>query len=496
MAKKYLISLDQGTSSSRAILFDSQARIVRIAQREFTQHFPEPGWVEHDPEEIWQSQLGVLEDVIKECSLSATDITAIGITNQRETTIVWDKQTGKPIYNAIVWQDKRTTAICEAMIADDWQTIVERKTGLVLDAYFSATKIQWILDNVDGARERAEQGDLLFGTVDSWLLWKLTDAEVHATDCSNASRTLLFNIETAEWDLELLEAFNIPEQMLPEVRDSAGHFGAYTIDNKKIPITGIVGDQQAALFGQLCLQAGDVKNTYGTGCFMLMNTGKERIESESGLLTTVAWRLQGEIVYALEGSVFVAGAAIQWLRDGLQLIDDAGETERLALEAANDEVVVVPAFVGLGAPHWDMYARGAIFGLTRDSGKAELVRATLQSLAMQSYDVLTAMNSDSGIELNSLKVDGGAIANDYLAQFQADILSLAVERPKVIESTAVGAAYMAGIGVGLWTLDELQQQREVDRVFSPEMLPERREHLLRRWHKAVERSRGWLEDDS
>ncbi len=490
---QYIISLDEGTSSCRAVLFNDKAEIIDIVQKEFTQLFPQSGWVEHDPMEIWNKQLEVLQKLLADHNLKALDIAAIGITNQRETTVVWDKITGEPIYNAIVWQDKRTASICDALKADQWEPIIQAKTGLVIDAYFSATKVQWILDNVSGARDAAEQGNLLFGTIDTWLIWKLTHGSVHATDCSNASRTMLMNIETTEWDDELLECLNIPSSILPTIKNSNDHFGDYQLDGVNIPITGVLGDQQAALFGQLAWQEGQAKNTYGTGCFLLLNTGAHKVQSESGLLSTIAWRKNGHTTYALEGSVFMAGAAIQWLRDALELIDSAKETEAIALSASEEEhLVVVPAFVGLGAPYWDMEARGAIFGLSRSSGKAELVRATLQSLALQTYDVLSAMQLDSNIKLSTLKVDGGAIANNYLAQFQADILNIHIERPDNVESTATGAAYMAGLGANFWSEDFIQQKSKVDKIFTPQMTESTRQNHLRLWEKAIERSRGWL----
>ncbi len=490
---QYIISLDEGTSSCRAVLFNDKAEIIDIVQKEFTQLFPQSGWVEHDPMEIWNKQREVLQKLLADHNLKALDIAAIGITNQRETTVVWDKITGEPIYNAIVWQDKRTASICDALKADQWEPIIQAKTGLVIDAYFSATKVQWILDNVSGARDAAEQGNLLFGTIDTWLIWKLTHGSVHATDCSNASRTMLMNIETTEWDDELLECLNIPSSILPTIKNSNDHFGDYQLDGVNIPITGVLGDQQAALFGQLAWQEGQAKNTYGTGCFLLLNTGAHKVQSESGLLSTIAWRKNGHTTYALEGSVFMAGAAIQWLRDALELIDSAKETEAIALSASEEEhLVVVPAFVGLGAPYWDMEARGAIFGLSRSSGKAELVRATLQSLALQTYDVLSAMQLDSNIKLSTLKVDGGAIANNYLAQFQADILNIHIERPDNVESTATGAAYMAGLGANFWSEDFIQQKSKVDKTFTPQMTESTRQSHLRLWEKAIERSRGWL----
>ncbi|ORU93631.1 MAG: glycerol kinase [Cycloclasticus sp. symbiont of Bathymodiolus heckerae] len=492
--RQYIISLDQGTSSSRAVLFDDQANIVDITQREFAQHFPKPGWVEHDPLEIWDCQLGVLTELLAKHKLSGKDIAAIGITNQRETTVLWDKRTGKPIYNAIVWQDKRTRDTCSALIDDDWEPIVREKTGLLIDAYFSGTKIKWVLDNVDGARELAQEGHLLFGTIDTWLVWNLTQGEVHATDCSNASRTMLFNINSAQWDDDLLGALDIPATILPTVKDSNAHFGDYKIGDIKVPIMGVLGDQQAALYGQLSWRKGEAKNTYGTGCFMLLNTGDERVVSDSGLLTTIAWRINNEVIYALEGSVFIAGSAVQWLRDALQIIDSAQETEELANAADDDDhVVVVPAFAGLGSPYWDMSARGAVFGLSLGSGKAELARGTLQSIAFQTHDVLTVMQKDSGIQLQTLKVDGGAIANNYLAQFQADILNMTIERPHNLESTATGAAYMAGLSVGFWTEDFIKQQYEIECDFVSGMPEEQRLTHINRWKKAIERTRGWLD---
>ncbi|PCH65738.1 MAG: glycerol kinase [Bacteroidetes bacterium] len=494
MENKYIIALDQGTTSSRAVLFNSKGKIEGVSQKEFTQHFPKPGWVEHDPMEIWNSQWEVFNLLIKENNVKPSEIAAIGITNQRETTIVWDKHTGQPIFNAIVWQDRRTAPICESLKSDGLETYVKENTGLVIDAYFSGTKIKWILDNVDGARKKAEEGNLLFGTVDTWLIWKLTDGEIHATDYSNASRTMLYNINELCWDKKLLEALDVPESMLPEVRDSSGHFGELAFEGVNIPIAGVAGDQQAALFGQACFEQGMAKNTYGTGCFMLMNTGEKLHHSESGLLTTIAWGLDGKITYALEGSIFIAGAAIQWLRDGLKIIDSAPESEELAKKAGDsNSVYVVPAFAGLGAPYWDMYARGAIFGLTRDTGREHIVKATLESLAYQTKDVLDAMQKDSGIQLKKLQVDGGACANDLLMQFQADILGGEVERPEVIESTALGAAYLAGISVGLWKKEEILSQRSVDELFIPNMDDNKREALYKGWQKAVKRVMKWEE---
>jgi len=493
----YVISLDQGTSSSRAIIYNQKAQVVAKSQKEFTQIYPKPSWVEHDPLEIWESQYNVLKDVIEQAELTSQQIAAIGITNQRETTVVWNRKTGKPIYNAIVWQDKRTADFCQQLRESSANKLIKEKTGLLADAYFSASKIKWLLDNVDGARDQAEKGELAFGTIDTWLLWQLTEGQSHSTDYSNASRTLLFNIHTGDWDDELLSLFDIPRSMLPTVQSSSGLFGYWQEDlgDTKVPITGILGDQQAALFGQLGHQVGDTKNTYGTGCFMLLNTGEEPVSSHNGLLTTIAWHINGKTIYALEGSVFIAGAAIQWLRDELQIIDDAKETEALALQAVGDDVVVVPVFAGLGAPYWDMQARGAILGLTRDSGKAEVVKATLESLALQTKDVVDAMQADSGIKIKRLKVDGGAISNNYLAQYQSDILNIEIERPKNIETTALGAAYAAGIGVGLWDMDSLKTNREIDQSFEANLSAIKREKILKRWAKAIKRVSNWLEDE-
>ena len=497
MNDQYIIALDQGTTSSRAVLFDRAANIVDVVQEEFTQHFPKPGWVEHDAEEIWQSQFGVLQRLAVNHHLTPEQIAGIGITNQRETAVVWNKHTGKPIHNAIVWQDRRTAAFCDELKALGHHETIQEKTGLLIDAYFSGTKVKWLLDNVEGARTAAEKGDLLFGTIDTWVIWNLTEGQVHATDASNASRTLMFNINTGEWDSELLELLTIPESMLPEVRDSSGSFGSVAFQGAEVAIAGVAGDQQAALFGQACLQPGMAKNTYGTGCFMLMNTGTERINSESGLLSTVAWSIGGKLTYALEGSVFIAGAAVQWLRDELKIIEEASESEALALQAnPESDVVVVPAFAGLGAPHWDMYARGAIFGLTRDSGRAEIAKATLQSLAYQIVDVLEAMQKDSGIQLSQLNVDGGAIANNFLAQFQADVLQKPVNRPTVLESTALGAAFLAGLSVGYWQQTDLDQVRATEREFEPQMSAQDASKLIKQWHKAVERSKQWVEAEA
>ena len=496
MTEKMIIALDQGTTSSRAVLFNFEADIVDVSQQEFTQHFPKPGWVEHDANEIWDSQFGVLQRLVANNQLRPTDIAAIGITNQRETTVVWNKATGEPVYNAIVWQDRRTAAKCDEITAAGWKDKIQQKTGLVIDAYFSATKVQWILDNVDGARQQAEAGELLFGTIDTWVIWKLTEGAVHATDRSNAARTMLLDINTGDWDDELLELFNVPRAMLPQLKDSSDDFGSVTFQSQDVSITGVAGDQQAALFGQTCFEKGMAKNTYGTGCFMLMNTGHKRVDSQSGLLSTVAWSMDGKITYALEGSVFIAGAAVQWLRDELKFIESASDSEALAMQAnPESDVVVVPAFAGLGAPYWDMYARGTIFGLTRDSGQAEIAKATLQSLAYQIYDVLKAMQIDSGIELSQLNVDGGAIANDFLAQFQADVLLRPVIRPRVLESTALGAAYLAGLKVGYWSMDDLTKVREIERTFEPKMDNEQVQSLLKQWHKAVKRSQQWIDID-
>ncbi len=492
MSKQYIISLDQGTTSSRALLVDQNGKIKGMAQKEFKQIFPKSGWVEHDPMEILDTQLGVLKELLKKANVQVSDIKAIGITNQRETTVVWDKNTGKPVYNAIVWQDKRTADICEDLKKAGLTDYVRKTTGLVIDSYFSGTKIKWILDNVKGAKKKAENGDLSMGTIDTWLIWNMTKGKSHLTDYTNASRTMIYDIVNLKWDDKLLNALGIPKIMLPEVKPSAYHFGDFEIDGIPIPIAGIAGDQQAALFGQGCFKKGTAKNTYGTGCFMLMNTGETPQFSKNGLLTTIAYGLGGKVNYAFEGSIFIAGAAIQWLRDGLELIKDAKETEALAASVKGENsVYVVPAFAGLGAPYWDMYARGAIFGLTRDTGKAHLVRATLESLAFQTKDILKAMEEDSGIELKNLRVDGGACANNYLMQFQADILDTEVHRPEVIESTAMGAAFLAGIQVGLWKQADIDQNRPMDRIFKPSFDRVKRKRLYKNWQKAVERTKGW-----
>jgi len=492
MLKKYIIAIDQGTTSSRSVLFNEKGHQVAMVQQEFEQIFPKSGRVEHKPQEILDSQLATFNTLIKENAISTSEIAAIGITNQRETTIVWNRSTGKAIYNAIVWQDKRTASICEDLKSKGLEDYVKKTTGLVIDSYFSGTKIKWILDNVDNARDLAEKGELLFGTVDTWLVWNLTKGKVHATDYSNASRTMLFNIKTLTWDEKLLQELNIPKNMLPEVKPSSYHFGDFEYDNQKIPIAGIAGDQQAALFGQACFAKGDAKNTYGTGCFMLMNTGEEIQYSKNGLLTTIAWGIDNKVYYALEGSVFIAGAAIQWLRDGLQMIDTAEESEAIALQVDGDNpVYVVPAFAGLGAPYWDMYARGAIFGLTRDTGKNHLVKATLESMAYQTKDLVNAMQEDSKTILASLKVDGGACANNVLMQFQADILNADIERPKNVESTALGAAYLAGIAIGLWKQEDIIANKRIEKEFKPVMEDAQRDKLYKGWQKAVKRTMNW-----
>lgn len=492
--KKFIIALDQGTTSSRAIVFNESAEVVAVAQREFRQYFPQSGWVEHDPMEILSTQLTVLKESMQKASITAQQVTAIGITNQRETTVVWDRNSGEPVYPAIVWQDRRTASICESLKQQGLQQHVRDTTGLVIDAYFSGTKINWILDNVTGAREKASRGELAFGTIDSWLIWNLSGRKSFVTDYTNASRTLIFDIKNLKWDQVMLDALKIPLSMLPEVKPSAGLFGHAQIDGVEIPISGVAGDQQAALFGQACFDPGEAKNTYGTGCFMLMNTGNDFRNSANGLITTIAWGLDNKITYAFEGSVFIAGAAIQWLRDGLHMIDQAKDSEYFAEKVKGEsDVYVVPAFAGLGAPYWDMYARGAIFGLTRDTGKDHLVRATLESLAYQTKDILLAMEADSGIKISALRVDGGAALNNYLMQFQADILGASVERPKNVESTATGAAYLAGIGIGLWDKDQILKNRKLERTFKPQIEDSKRVRLYSRWQKAVERCKGWAD---
>lgn len=495
---KYIMSLDQGTTSSRCILFDRKGNIASIAQKEFAQIYPEPGWVEHDPMEIWSSQIGVVAEAMAKISITSLDIAGIGITNQRETTVVWNRETGAPVYNAIVWQCRRTAGICEALKAEGFENTIRDKTGLILDAYFSGTKIKWILDNVEGAREEAEKGNLLFGTIDTWLIWNLTKGKVHVTDYSNASRTMLFNIHELRWDEELLRILGIPQSMLPDVKPSSCIYGFTDpgLTAGSIPIAGAAGDQQAALFGQACFDPGTAKNTYGTGCFMLMNTGKKAVSSSKGLLTTIAWGVDGKVDYALEGSVFIAGAAIQWLRDELKLIDSAADSEGYAQSVQDTNgVYVVPAFVGLGAPYWDPYARGIIVGLTRGVRKEHIIRATLEAIAYQTNDVLRIMQLESAITLKALKVDGGACANNFLMQFQSDILDVPVQRPVVIETTALGAAYLAGLATGYWgSREEIASNWAVSRTFTPDMGQAEREHLTRGWEEAVKRSRGWAVD--
>ena len=496
---KYIMAMDQGTTSSRCTLFDKAGNICSSAQKEFAQYYPKPGWVEHDPHEIWSSQMAVAIEAMGKIGADAGDIAAIGITNQRETTIVWDKKTGNPVYPAIVWQCRRTSDMIEELKQDGFADKIREKTGLIPDAYFSATKIKWILDYVDGAREAAERGDLLFGTVDTWLIWKLTKGQVHVTDYTNASRTMLFDIYKRQWDEEILEYFNIPKSMLPEVKPSSCIYG-YTNENLiggSIPISGAAGDQQSALFGQCCFRAGDVKNTYGTGCFLLMHTGKQAVRSEHGLLTTIAVNPDGTPGYALEGSVFVAGAAIQWLRDEVQILNSAPESELYCLSVPDTNgVYVVPAFTGLGAPYWDQYARGAVLGLTRGAGKAHLIRATVESLAYQVTDVIHAMEKDSGMKLSSLRVDGGASANNFLMQFQSDLLDVQVVRPSCIETTALGAAYLAGLAAGFWKdAEEIRQNWKQEREFSPSVEPKKREDLLKGWQKAVRCTFQWAKDE-
>jgi glycerol kinase len=488
--EKYILSIDQGTTSSRAILFNKKGEIVHSAQREITQYFPKPGWVEHNPNEIWGSILSVVAEVLSESEIKPEQIAGIGITNQRETTIVWDKETGHPVYNAIVWQSRQTSEICEELKEKGYNDLFRNKSGLLIDPYFSGTKVKWILDHVEGAREKADQGKLLFGTVDTWLVWKLSGGRAHVTDYSNASRTLMFNIYELKWDDELLDILGVPKSMLPEVRPSSEIYGKtvdYHFFGNEIPISGVAGDQQAALFGQACFDEGMAKNTYGTGCFMLKNTGEKAVRSGHGLLTTIAWGLNGKVEYALEGSIFVAGSAIQWLRDGLRMFKDAKDSEAYALKVdSNDGVYMVPAFVGLGTPYWDSDVQGAVFGLTRGTTKEHLIRATLESLAYQTKDVLSAMEADSGIELKTLRVDGGAVKNNFLMEFQSDILDVPVERPVVNETTALGAAYLAGLAVGFWeSQEEIAKQWAVDRTILPKMSDENRTKLYDGWKKAV-----------
>ncbi|EGQ2821994.1 glycerol kinase GlpK [Staphylococcus pseudintermedius] len=496
----YILSIDQGTTSSRAILFNEEGEIVGVAQREFKQHFPKSGWVEHDANEIWSSVLSVMASVLTENNVSANEVKGIGITNQRETTVVWDKETGRPIYNAIVWQSRQTQPICDALKEEGHEQTFRDKTGLLLDPYFSGTKVKWILDKVEGAREKAAKGDILFGTIDTWLVWKLSGGRAHVTDYSNASRTLMYNIHELKWDDELLELLDVPKAMLPEVKPSSEVY-CETIDyhffGQNVPIAGIAGDQQAALFGQACFERGDVKNTYGTGGFMLMNTGEEAVKSGNGLLTTIAYGIDGKVNYALEGSIFVSGSAIQWLRDGLRMINSAPQSEDYAIRVDSTEgVYVVPAFVGLGTPYWDSDARGAIFGLTRGTEKEHFIRATLESLCYQTRDVIEAMGQDSGIEVNSLRVDGGAVKNNFLMQFQSDLLNIEVERPEINETTALGAAYLAGIATGFWKdKSEIQRRWKLEKSFEPEMDQKESNRLYKGWKKAVEATQVFKLDE-
>ncbi len=496
---KYVMALDAGTTSNRCILFNEKGQMCSVAQREFRQIFPKPGWVEHDANEIWASQLGVAVEAMNMIDASAEDIAAIGITNQRETTILWDKNTGEPVYNAIVWQCRRTSEYCDTLKEKGLTEKFRKKTGLVIDAYFSATKIKWILDNVPGVRQRAEKGELLFGTVETWLIWKLTKGRVHVTDYSNAARTMLFNINTLEWDDEILEELEIPKSILPKAMPSSQVYGMAdpAFLGGEIPIAGAAGDQQSALFGQTCFQAGDAKSTYGTGCFLLMNTGEKLVFSENGLITTIAWGLDGKVTYALEGSVFVAGAAIQWLRDEMRIIDSAEDSEYMAKKVKDTNgCYVVPAFTGLGAPYWDQYARGTIVGITRGVNKYHIIRATLESLAYQVNDVLVAMKADSGIALSSLKVDGGASANNFLMQTQADIINVPVNRPQCVETTVMGAAYLAGLAVGYWKdLEDIKSNWIVDRTFAPALEEKKREERIRGWKKAVKYAYGWAKEN-
>ena len=496
---KYVMALDAGTTSNRCVLFDEAGNICSMAQKEFRQFFPNPGWVEHDANEIWSTQLGVAVEAMNRINAKASDIAAIGITNQRETAIVWNKETGEPIYNAIVWQCRRTSDIADELKAKGLEECYRKKTGLIIDAYFSATKLKWLLDHVEGARKLAEEGKLLFGTVETWLIWKFTKGKVHVTDYSNASRTMLFNINTLEWDQEILDELNIPRNMLPKPMPSSCVYG-YTDPSflgDAIPIAGAAGDQQAALFGQTCFREGEAKNTYGTGCFLLMNTGEKPVFSNNGLVTTIAWGLDGKVNYALEGSIFVAGAAIQWLRDGMHLIDSASDSEYMAIKANGTHgCYVVPAFTGLGAPHWDQYARGTIVGITRGTNKNHIIRATLESIALQVCDVIDAMKADAGIEVKTLRVDGGASANNFLMQFQADMLDVPVNRPVCVESTAIGAAYLAGLAVGYWkSTEEVLQNQQIDRIFTPDMDAKERNVKRKGWNKAVKYADGWAKNE-
>ncbi len=497
MKKKYILALDQGTTSSRAILFDINASVIAVSQKEFTQIYPKPGYVEHDANEIWETQLEVARDVINKAKISLDEIDSIGITNQRETTVIWDKKTGKPVYNAIVWQCRRTAEICEELIQKNLKDYIKETTGLVIDAYFSGTKIKWILYNVEGARKKAENGELLFGTIDTWLIWNLTKGKLHITDYSNASRTMLYNIKELKWDESLLKELSIPSSMLPEVKQSSEIYGSTdeNIFGKEILIAGIAGDQQAALFGQVCFQEGMVKNTYGTGCFMLMNTGENPVNSKNGLISTIAWGIDNKVEYALEGSIFMGGAIVQWLRDELKIINEAADSEYFA-KKVNDTsgVYLIPAFAGLGAPHWDMYARGTLIGLTRATNINHIIRAALEAIAYQTKDVINAMISDSEMNLTALKVDGGATANDFLMQFQADILGVEVDRPETTETTALGAACLAGLATGFWkSKGEIAQKWSLNKKFKPQITQEQREKLYSGWQKAIERAKNWQE---
>ncbi|WBL22913.1 glycerol kinase GlpK [Zunongwangia sp. HRR-M8] len=492
---QYMLALDQGTTSSRAILFDKKGKIVSVAQKEFTQHFPQPGWVEHDAREIWSTQAGVAAEATTKHGMNGKNIAGIGITNQRETVVVWDKKTGDPVYNAIVWQDKRTSDYCDELKEDGTAEIIKKKTGLVIDSYFSGTKVKWILDNVDGAREKAEAGDLIMGTIDTWLIWNFTKGELHITDVTNACRTLFFNINTMEWDDELLEIFDIPKSMLPEVKDSSEIYGhtKTTVFASKIPIAGIAGDQMAALFGQMCTKKGMVKNTYGTGCFMLMNIGEEPIVSENNLLTSVAWRINGKTEYCLEGSIFIAGAVVQWLRDGLGVIKKSADVEKLASSVdTTDGVYFIPAFSGLGAPHWNQKAKGTMFGITRGTTDAHIARASLEAIAYQTMDILKAMQADSGIDIKQLRVDGGASVNDMLMQFQSDVLNTETVRPEVTETTALGAAYLAGLAVGYWdSMEEIEEIWKIDKEFHPTEDQDAVKEGIDGWYRAVNALQEW-----
>lgn len=495
MAVQYILALDQGTTSSRSMIFDHHGNIISMAQKEFRQIFPQPGWVEHDADEIWSTQYGTFAEAVAKANLTMRQVAGIGITNQRETTVVWERSTGKPVYNAIVWQDRRTAAYCDELKAANLSELVREKTGLVIDAYFSATKLKWILDNVSGAKEKANRGELAFGTIDTWLAWKLSGGELHVTDVSNASRTMLMNIHTGQWDEDLMKLFSIPASLLPEIKASSKIYGVTGsfVPDSRIPIAGIAGDQQAALFGQLCTQPGMVKNTYGTGCFMLMNTGEKAVASSNNLLTTIAWKINEKTEYALEGSVFIAGAVVQWLRDELKIIRNSNEIEQLTADITDtDGVYMVPAFAGLGAPYWNQHAKGSIFGLTRGSSRAHIARAALDSIAYQTYDVLKAMEADAGIRIKELRVDGGATVNNQLMQFQSDILNSKVIRPKITETTALGAAYLAGLAVGYWkNVNDIQQQWQLDRKFIPHIEENKRNELVSGWQRAVKAAIAW-----